>query len=124
MTRLDDRLRPRAAALIGKYGKRVYLQALLTNEYDPAQGKAVTHVLNYDVVGVVRQPSRDLYDRNLAQQGDTVLVLPAYSLPADVVPKTGDTVDFKDGKPVWTVTGVNTDYSGALPVLYSLVLHR
>ena len=122
MTTLDDRLRPRAEAMIAKYGKVVLLQSLVQGDYDPATGTASSDYVNYEVTGVVTAPSKIMFDLTLAREGDTMLLLADDGL--GITPKAGDTVDFQDGAAVWSVLSVQTTYSGDLPAIHSLLLRR
>ena len=74
---LDTRARATAETMIAKFGKAMTLRREVVGTYDAAQGTAPVVPTDYDVVGVVTQPSTAMLSAGLAQSGDLAVMLAA-----------------------------------------------
>ena len=121
MTRLDDRLGPRTAALLAKYG-RVATFYEVTKTPDPTTGKmTVTETLEHPAMVSPRQ-EYDLrfVDGDTIRRGDTSVYVSAEGLT--FTPTAGMRVSI--GADTWTIVSAEPLDPGETTVAYKLQLRK
>ena len=114
---LDTRARATAERMIDKVGKAMTLRREVVGTYDAAQGTAPVVPTDYDVVGVVTQPSTAMLSAGLAQSGDLAVMLAAKA--TEVEPQAGDVLVMTLEN--WQVMSVRAMYSGELIATYEVL---
>lgn len=120
MTRIDDRLRPRVAALVAKYGRQVTYVSK-TPGYTPDTSTGAPTATNSKTVFVTPPDKYSLYltDDVYIKKGDCRVFLPDYNL--GFVPNEGDQIQGMDGRN-WTVLNPKQHSTGEQAGLWELHL--
>ena len=118
---LDSTFRPLAVDLARQFGKTVTLVRVTGSTFDPSTGQTTETTDETTFAAVPPQAfSFDRIDGSLVQSSDTLLGLPALSVPA--APTLEDKVKL-DGH-TWSIVQVQPTYSGELVALYQVQLRR
>lgn len=118
MTALDDRLIPRVASLVTKYG-RAATYTVVTTSHTPGAGTTTETTATHSVI--VTPPAAYTETLNeLARFGDQETILAAQGLT--FTPKPADRVTI--GSDVWTLVSIQPILTGASVAVYVLQIRK
>jgi hypothetical protein len=123
VTRLDDKLVPKAYELIEKFGKVVsFISGPPASGYDPTTGKNATFTADtYSVKVTPPQEYEQKYiDGDLIQVGDVQIFLAAQNLT--FTPKNG--MDVTIDSENWKIVSFGKIYTGEQVALYEFQLRK
>lgn len=119
MTKLDDRIGPRAADIVNRYGKTLSIELMSDAVYNSSLGSATAPSTTIATKGIFAQGRNEYHENEVA--GRSRLIYVAATPLNGLMPKAGDIVTVDNRKHVVVVVP-EVIYSGEDPALYAIMV--
>jgi len=118
-TSFDRKFRPKALALLTKFGKTATLKRLSEHTYDPATSEAAVPPTSYACRFLLDKPSSNKADAGVRRNTRTGYLAGA---AFDFDPRVGDLLVLDNAD--WQVNVIDPIYSGDLPALFQVGISK